>query len=101
MARARTVFFGSGAFAVPILEAVAAAAELSLEAVVTDVQMPNMTGFELTKAIKADPQLQKIPVVIVTSLALLVMVLGIVKWTNNKFAGHEGAKADAKVEAAH
>lgn len=38
---------------------------------------------------------------IVTSLALLVMVLGIVKWTNNKFAGHEGAKDNAKVEAAH
>jgi two-component system chemotaxis sensor kinase CheA len=41
---------------------------LQVEAVVTDVQMPNMTGFELTKAIKGDPQLQRIPVVIVTSL---------------------------------
>jgi two-component system chemotaxis sensor kinase CheA len=41
---------------------------LQVEAVVTDVQMPNMTGFELTKAIKADPQLQRLPVVIVTSL---------------------------------
>jgi two-component system chemotaxis sensor kinase CheA len=41
---------------------------LQVEAVVTDVQMPNMTGFELTKAIKADPLLERIPVVIVTSL---------------------------------
>jgi len=41
---------------------------LQVEAVVTDVQMPNMTGFELTKAIKSDPMLAKIPVVIVTSL---------------------------------
>lgn len=40
MARARTVFFGSGAFAVPVLEAVAAAAELSLEAVVTAPPRP-------------------------------------------------------------
>lgn len=35
MERARTVFFGSGAFAVPILEAVAAAPELALGGVVT------------------------------------------------------------------
>ncbi len=35
MERARTVFFGSGAFAVPVLEAVAAAPELALVAVVS------------------------------------------------------------------
>jgi len=40
VARARTVFFGSGAFAVPVLEAVAAAAELSLEAVITTPPRP-------------------------------------------------------------
>ncbi|HET6352396.1 MAG TPA: response regulator [Coriobacteriia bacterium] len=38
------------------------------DAVVTDVQMPNMTGFQLASAIKADSKLAQIPVVIVTSL---------------------------------
>ncbi len=41
---------------------------LEVDAVVTDVQMPNMTGFQLTKIIKADATLQHIPVIIVTSL---------------------------------
>ncbi len=41
---------------------------LEPDAVITDVQMPNMTGFQLTRAIKNDPQLLNIPVIIVTSL---------------------------------
>jgi two-component system chemotaxis sensor kinase CheA len=41
---------------------------LRVHAVVTDVQMPNMSGFELTRAIKSDSMLKVIPVVIVTSL---------------------------------
>jgi two-component system chemotaxis sensor kinase CheA len=41
---------------------------LVVDAVVTDVQMPNMTGFELTRAVKSDPGLEAIPVIIVTSL---------------------------------
>jgi len=41
---------------------------LRVDAVVTDVQMPKMTGFELTRAIKSDPLLAEIPVIIVTSL---------------------------------
>ncbi|MDP2233810.1 MAG: chemotaxis protein CheW, partial [Actinomycetota bacterium] len=41
---------------------------LEVDAVVSDVQMPNMTGFELTRAIKSDAGLRDIPVIIVTSL---------------------------------
>ncbi|MDO9557554.1 MAG: hybrid sensor histidine kinase/response regulator [Coriobacteriia bacterium] len=41
---------------------------LKVDAVVTDVQMPNMTGFQLTKAIKSDETLKHLPVTIVTSL---------------------------------
>ena len=41
---------------------------IQVDAVITDVQMPRMTGFQLTRAIKSDKQLKEIPVVIVTSL---------------------------------
>jgi CheY-like chemotaxis protein len=41
---------------------------LEVDAVVTDVQMPNLDGFALTKAIRADEQLMNTPVIIVTSL---------------------------------
>ncbi|MBI5566476.1 MAG: hybrid sensor histidine kinase/response regulator [Chloroflexi bacterium] len=36
--------------------------------VITDVEMPNMTGFELTEAIRADARFAAVPVIIVTSL---------------------------------
>lgn len=36
--------------------------------VVTDIQMPEMDGFELIRRLKADPELQKIPVVIITTM---------------------------------
>lgn len=41
---------------------------LRVDAVVTDVQMPRMSGFDLTRAIKNDPLLGDVPVIIVTSL---------------------------------
>jgi two-component system chemotaxis sensor kinase CheA len=35
---------------------------------VSDVEMPGMDGFELTKRVRADPQLRGLPVVLVTAL---------------------------------
>lgn len=37
--------------------------------VVTDIEMPNMNGFELTKQIRANDRLSKLPVIALTSLA--------------------------------
>jgi len=37
--------------------------------VVSDINMPNMNGFELLKAIKADDALKRIPVLMVTAEA--------------------------------
>ncbi|HUS04679.1 MAG TPA: response regulator [Bryobacteraceae bacterium] len=36
--------------------------------VITDVQMPRMDGFGLVEALKADPRLRKIPIIVVSSL---------------------------------
>ena len=37
--------------------------------VVSDINMPNMTGFDLLKAVKADDQLRHLPVLMVTAEA--------------------------------
>ena len=37
--------------------------------VVSDINMPNMNGFDLLKAVKADPGLQHLPVLMVTAEA--------------------------------
>ena len=40
-----------------------------VDAVVTDLEMPNVDGFELTRKIKGHPALARLPVIAVTSLA--------------------------------
>ena len=34
--------------------------------VITDVDMPGLSGFDLTRALRADPQLQSVPVIVIT-----------------------------------
>ena len=50
-------------------EALARLREASFDLVVSDVEMPRMDGIALTRAIRADPALASLPVVLVTSLA--------------------------------
>jgi len=42
--------------------------EHGVDLVISDVQMPNMDGFELTKTIKSRPGLSHLPVILITSL---------------------------------
>ncbi len=50
------------------LDALNALAEEDFDLVVSDIEMPRMDGIELTKKIRADQRLARIPVVLVTAL---------------------------------
>jgi len=54
--------------AVDGLQALAALRTSKCDVVVSDIQMPNMDGFELLAAMKLDAKLKELPVILVTSL---------------------------------
>lgn len=67
----RSIFEASGYEVEVALDGMDALAKLesaSFDAVITDVQMPRMGGFELTAKLKSDERFASLPVVIVTSL---------------------------------
>jgi two-component system cell cycle response regulator DivK len=51
-------------------QAVVAAAEHRPDLILMDIQLPMLDGYEATRRIKADPALNKIPIIVVTSYAL-------------------------------
>jgi two-component system cell cycle response regulator DivK len=51
-------------------EALTAIAAQRPDLILMDIQLPVMDGYEATRRIKADPQLQAIPIIVVTSYAL-------------------------------
>ncbi|MGN7477149.1 chemotaxis protein [Solibacillus silvestris] len=66
-----TEFFENGRDAYEYLEALVKAdkeIEKHVQMVVTDIEMPQMDGHHLTKKIKTHPDLQKLPVIIFSSL---------------------------------
>jgi len=68
----RTILEGAGYEVVAVADGEAAWHELPsgrFDAVVTDIQMPGLDGFALTRRIRSDPRFRDLPVVLVTSLA--------------------------------
>ena len=51
------------------VEALSMLKQAKYDFVVSDINMPNMTGFQLLNAIKADPTLKHLPVLMVTAEA--------------------------------
>lgn len=50
-------------------EALELLGQATVDLVVTDVEMPRLTGIELTRAIRANPKTKSLPIIVVTSLA--------------------------------
>jgi two-component system cell cycle response regulator DivK len=51
-------------------EGIEAAARETPDLILMDIQLPGIDGYEVTRRIKANPKLKKIPIIAVTSYAL-------------------------------
>ncbi len=51
------------------MEALEKLPNAKVDLVVTDLNMPNMDGFELIKAIRANPEYEELPIIILSSLS--------------------------------
>ena len=56
--------------AVTGIEGVTAAETYRPDLILMDIQLPGIDGYEATRRIKANPSLQKVPIIVVTSYAL-------------------------------
>ena len=56
--------------AVTGIEGVTAAETHRPDLILMDIQLPGIDGYEATRQIKANPNLQKVPIIVVTSYAL-------------------------------
>jgi two-component system cell cycle response regulator DivK len=56
--------------AVTGVEGVSAAETYRPDLIMMDIQLPGIDGYEATRRIKANPNLQKVPIIVVTSYAL-------------------------------
>jgi len=56
--------------AVTGIEGVSAAESCHPDLILMDINLPGIDGYEATRRIKADPDLQNIPIIVVTSYAL-------------------------------
>ena len=52
------------------IEGVSSAETQNPDLIIMDIQLPGIDGYEATRRIKANPNLQKIPIIVVTSYAL-------------------------------
>lgn len=73
--------------AVDGVEALKRLPEFKPTVVITDILMPNMDGYALCRAIKADPQFSRLPVILLTSLSDSTDVIAALECRADGFVG--------------